>query len=244
VLHAIALLPEDAPPADFAEAVTALRAMVEESNWNSQVCSSAVDALLAEMDAHPEVASAYLNTAMDDFRLTLRSMQYGFEYRATSDANAADLVRDRRIYETYLALGLAQETVYGKWGGEHVQQAPYRGIERIAMLLDASDSPVTGRVLSIDIVYADSAQLHIHDGAYSAGRLASPRRIVNPLNQAAVGDIALFQVSRLDDSNGPVSPFEKGLYLLEHPTAGGVTTDYVQFVILMQGAEAAKPLEE
>jgi hypothetical protein len=54
----------------------------------------------------------------------------------------------------------------------------------------------------------------------------------------------LFQLGRLDNSNGPVSPFEKGLYLLEHPTAGGVTTNYVQFVILMQEAKAAKPLGE
>jgi hypothetical protein len=51
-----------------------------------------------------------------------------------------------------------------------------------------------------------------------------------------VGEITLYQLT------GAASPFAEDLYLLQYPTGGGVTTDYVDYVILIQGAAAAAPL--
>lgn len=238
VWHLVTLMPADPPPVDFAQPVTTLQTMVQDNAWNSTDCLSAVETLLAAVDTNPEAAAAYLAQNVDEVRLTLHSLQAGFAYYASRDAHAADAARDRYMATTYLALGLQDERAYGKWGSEHVYQAQYRGLDRFAMLLDAGDSPISGRVLSLDIVYTESTKLRIRDGVYSTDRLDSPHRIVDPLQQVASGDTVLFQLT------GETSPFEKELYLLEKPTGGGVTTDYVQFVILIQGGEAALPLAE
>ncbi|HKJ84787.1 MAG TPA: hypothetical protein VKA06_01865, partial [Spirochaetia bacterium] len=41
---------------------------------------------------------------------------------------------------------------------------------------------------------------------------------------------------------GEASPMSGGLYLLEAPSGGGVTTDYIQYVILVADAEASTPV--
>jgi hypothetical protein len=237
VWYLATLLPES-PPENFAEPVTVSRAMFEDGQWDTSACKSAVNALLDAMAAHPDAAMTYLGANFDKVHLVLRSLQAGFVFYTTENNHTADVARYHYMAETYFALGLQDETVYGKWGAEHVYQAQYRGIEHIAKLLDDEQSPVAGRVLSIASVYVDSTQLYKDDGDYAIGAYDAPVRIGGPLRQAAAGDITLFQLT------GSTSPFAQGLYLMAYPTAGGVTTDYVQFVILMQGAEAAKPLGE
>lgn len=236
--YVLSLLPDAAPASPaLAEPVETLRAMVDERRWDAHACHAAVEALLAAIETYPDVADAYFGVEVGEVQRALQALATRFVYYATEDANAADAARDRYMVETYLALGLQTETVYGKWGAEHVYQHPYRGLERFAMLLDGAGSPVAGRVLSIDLVYADSRQLRIRNGSYGDAAVAAPRRIVRPLRRMATGDVTLFQLT------GATSPFAEGLYLLRQPTGGGVTTDYVQAVMLVGGAEAAAPLQ-
>jgi hypothetical protein len=237
VTYVLSLLPERAPASPaLAAPVATLRSMVDEGRWDASVCRTAVAALMDAIEAEPEAAETYMGAEMAEVQRALRAMAARFVYYAEEDGKVADAARDRYMVETYRALGLQEEKVYGKWGAEHVYRRPYRGLERFAMLLDGVGSPVAGRVLSIAPVYTGSEQLRMRNGAYTTGALTAPRHIARPLRRAAVGEITLYQLT------GAASPFAEDLYLLQYPTGGGVTTDYVDYVILIQGAAAAAPL--
>jgi hypothetical protein len=126
---------------------------------------------------------------------------------------------------------------YGQWGSRHIHQHPISELQSIAYKLSQDpQSPIPSQVLSILYIYQNSA--HLNNNPYRVKQLnSSPFK--KEFELLSLGIYTLF--SLMEDQ----SPFQKDLIWLTHsntPT-DGVTTDYFQYLLLVDGAEAARPLE-
>ena len=78
-------------------------------------------------------------------------------------------------------------------------------------------------------------------GRYWTERYAESEESLQLLT-SAIDDGQLDSGVTLFRLSGPGSPFSEELLLVDAATDGGVTTDYIQFVILVSGSEASEPL--
>jgi len=115
--------------------------------------------------------------------------------------------------DLYNSLG---ETVYfGQWGASHVYQREYNQVFWLGVRLNSQDSPVSGRVLTIQSAYS---------GAFASGALDPVLEGCSlPFQELAKGDVTLFALT------GDQSPFAHNLYLIPR-NSRGVTTDYMQLL--------------
>jgi hypothetical protein len=236
--HLHELLGSDAP-GPVAGPAREIESIVTNNDWSLDRCVRAVDVLHHSMQAHRESYESLLGNRLADLELAAQALADGFAYRSGT-GNEAENARDRSIYDRYLALrDTLPGPAYGKWGAEHVYQAEYRRRTRFGELLARQESPAAGGVVSILMAYNDSSRLtRDRRGELAVEPFRGPARLVRPLAAVATdGTATLFRLS------GPGSPFDESLALIDRPTAGGVTSDYVQYAILMRGAVATTPLE-
>ena len=223
-------------PAAIAAPVAELDTIVSESAWSADRCGAAAAALGESISANRDTYAAYLGERLPGLEYALQSVMDGFAYRNARGADAEN-ARDRAMYERFVKLSDdLHGPYYGKWGAQHVYQRQFRGLDRFAFLLDTPGSPVAGRVVSILAAYEAGMRLERdRHGSFAASRLQSPPQLLGPLLTASAGANAatLFRLT------GPESPFARALFLLEHTTGRGVTTDYLQYIVLVRGAEAA-----
>ncbi|WP_435791508.1 hypothetical protein [Clostridium sp.] len=154
-------------------------------------------------------------------------------------------IRDDKIYDNFKKIyhHIPKGKFYGQWGLNHVFQKAQGNVDWLASLMNNSDSPVKGKVLSIVYLY-DNCDVMTR-GNYSTAKLTSYGSNDNILEPFSKEDITLFKLT------GEQSPFHQELIWPFNinisdgiiPTEG-VTTDYFQYMILIKSAKATTPLNK
>jgi erythromycin esterase-like protein len=234
------VIPEDEPPRAIRGEIETIRTIVEENGWSAERCRAAADALDASIAANHDLYAAYFGDRTPELIRALDSVLDGFAYRSGSGAKAEN-ARDRSMYERFIDLaGEYPGPYYGKLGAEHIHQRSYRGLQRFGSLIDGVGSPFSDRVASILMSYDGGTRLaRGRDGSWEPAPLESPSKILRPLTSVTdPGEkVILFRLT------GAASPMSSGLYLLEAPSGGGVTTDYIQYIVLIRDAGASTPFD-
>lgn len=146
--------------------------------------------------------------------------------------------REALIYQNFLRdKGLfSNGNSYGQWGANHIYQRDIEGVSWLGERLDKEEnSPVKNGVYSILYLYHDCQTL-----------LKNPYRKVDYTNLNYASDFQKlseqeFTLFRLDR---PSSPFMEQLIWpsTNLKLSAGVTTDYIQALLLIQDSPAASPL--
>lgn len=147
--------------------------------------------------------------------------------------------RENIIFNSFLKFQkeLPAGNWYGQWGSRHIFRHPINELQSIAFKLNKKEqSPIPGKVLSILYVYQNSS--HLNNNPYRVQQIdSSPFK-----KEFDLLSLGLYTLFPLKAEN---SPFEKELIwpIQSSTPTDGVTTDYFQYLLLVDGAEAASPLE-
>lgn len=180
-----------------------------------------------------------LGDNFDQFMLVLNNLN------DTVNANLEDNfyeARSRYMYKNFLRIyeKAPDAKFFGQWTMEHIYQHRARtpridGGDRFGTLLSSEDSPVAGKVLSIGSLYVDSSfrfawgrffEVDLNDEDFIQHRDA--------FKEHGEDGITLFRLT------GEDSPFDNRNYLIKGAW-GGVTTDYIQYLLLIKNSPSTSP---
>jgi len=154
-------------------------------------------------------------------------------------------IRDSKMYDNFKKIysHIPKGKFYGQWGLNHAFQKSQGNVNWLASLMNNSDSPVKGKVLSVVYLY-DNCDV-MKRGNYSTAKLTSYGSNDNILEPFFKEDITLFKLT------GEQSPFHQELIWPFNINASngiipteGVTTDYFEYMILIKNAKATIPLSK
>lgn len=188
-----------------------------------------------------KVYEEYFGEKLFDFELVNENIIAQVKAYEGKTNNSFNQIRDSKMYDNFkkIYLRMPNGKFYGQWGLNHTFQKRQASVDWLASLMNSSDSPVKGRILSIVYLY-DNCEMMCRD--YKTTELNTLASDKEKLDLFAKEDITLFKLT------GKASPFEKELiWLFSENGCGdkpieGVTTDYFQYMILIKNAKATTPL--
>lgn len=229
------LLPAKVPPSFLAEEITSLQEQVAAQNDNYLQLYNVATALKNLFISRSEEMRAYLGDNYQQFQIVNQLVIDTHEARFD---DAFSTKREALIYQNLLRdkERFSSGNSYGQWGANHIYQRDIEGVSWLAARLDKDqNSPLQDRVYSLLYLYHDCQTL-----------LKNPYRQVDFTNLNYVSDFKKltdqeFTLFRLDQSP---SPFTEQLIWpsTNLKLSEGVTTDYVQALMLVQDSPAASPL--
>lgn len=181
--------------------------------------------------------SEYENYLKDDFKMFYNTVKISKEsldvFRTSYTLNE----RDEAIYSNILKVLelFPNDKFYGSWGSAHVAKGkhynPFGDFYYTPWVAHANknDSSLNGKVLSF---YAFPVNTKHNEGV--GDMIDMPDAAASYFKEAAEEleySHALFPLNREN------SPFNKGLYLIPDPQDGGATTDYIDYVLFVNGSE-------
>lgn len=145
--------------------------------------------------------------------------------------------REDAIYNNFVEIYnyLPKGKYYGQFGSEHVFQHSYENEwikgGSLAAKLAGDGSPVKNNIITILYTYSNCMHRNVDN---TEGYILNPYNDVLLLDSAAIDNFTLFKL------NGDNSPFNEHPYIINAPF-GGVTTDYIQYVVLIRNSPSSKP---
>lgn len=249
ILYLQSLVPTSSPPQALEESLTYLHElsmMIGDMESPDEYYSSrvkkeaeALGAMLKEsLTEHDALWEEFLGEDREAFSLVVATIFQVFSIWQEGSLLEQNRRREQLSYENFLTLypHLDRGAFYGQWGSGHILQRTWRQTDWLATHLQKPSSPVGGQVLSILPLYMDCE------------RLDFPGYTLQPYTSQKVRDLYVLQsltrepvtlFSLVEEG----SPFSQTLYFLLYH-GGGVTTDYFQFILYIQGAEGSEPLGE
>jgi hypothetical protein len=185
--------------------------------------------LSASIAVHREAYAALLGDRLFDFELVAENVGRAVERYSGHNTPESFANRDRAIYDNFRKLypRMGGGMWYGRWGADHIDQRRTENPAPFAALLNSPESPVAGKVVSIQPLYwhAEGMGLDYKPRTFTTDATSSM-----PFAAAALPDrITLF---RLDGSD---SPFRQTV-------PGFVQGDLAQYAVLIRNATATHPL--
>jgi len=181
----------------------------------------------------------YFEEDWDDFEhiIQLTNRTYEAKQLPRND-NSFFEAREDLIFENFLRFYqlLPPGRWYGQWGSRHIYQHPIEEMESIAQQLHTKDdSPLKGKILSLMYIYQGSTFLN--NNPYRVQPMPPPV-FEKYFESLSLGAFTLFPLS------GPMSPFSQSLIwpVSTATPTDGVTTDYFQYLVLVDGSEAVQPI--
>ncbi|MCL6457147.1 MAG: hypothetical protein K6T85_03990, partial [Gorillibacterium sp.] len=191
---------------------------------------------------------AYLGEAFFGFRLVNDNVLHMLE--ANNSGAAFNQTRDLYIMNNFAEIYptlTAESSFYGQWGLKHIFQGEQEGIRWLSGLIDKQIPELQGKVLSIGYAYENCIALLRMGMEYKPVRfdtLEDAPYINHVWSPFAEGHpYTLFRL------NGKNSPFAKQLLWPLNQESGmppleGVTTDYIQYLVVIRDSPASKPLNQ
>ncbi len=181
----------------------------------------------------------FFGSNWSDFKQIIELSNRTYEAKFLNDKNQFFTAREALIFQNFQKFHdeFPEGNWYGQWGSRHIHQHLIEELESIAHKLDTKDaSPIKGKILSIAYIYQNSS--HLKNDPYRS----------NPINNVTFKrDFELLSLGpfTLVPLNLEDSPFRKGLIwpMNSSTPTDGVTTDYFQYLVLMDGTEAASPIQ-
>lgn len=229
------LLPTQAPPSFLTAEITSLHEQVATQNDNYLDLYNVATVLKSMFISRSEEMREYLGDSYQQFQIVNQLVIDTHEARFD---DAFSTKREALIYQNFLRDRdlFSTGNSYGQWGANHIYQRDIEGVSWLATQLDKGEnSPVRDGVYSLLYLYHDCQTL-----------LKNPYRQVDFTNLNYVSDFKKltdqeFTLFRLDQAT---SPFMEQLIWpsTSLKLSEGVTTDYVQALMLVQDSPAASPL--
>jgi len=176
--------------------------------------------------------SAFLGDRLLDFEIVATNLQKSDEFYGNRDRSKAGAIRDRAMYETFRKLypRFAGETCYGRWGADHIIQRPFQKHQPFAAMLNRPESPVAGQIISIQAIYQHSEGTISNGSSYQDYQASAPAPFLELFAPVANNPITLFRITGASS-------------LLARELPGYPLGEGVQYVVFIQDAAAAHPLE-
>ncbi len=229
------LLPDQTVPAFLQNKVEVLTNLVDTNNDNYLVFYSLAQDLNALLQNQAAAMQEYLGESFEDFQEVVELAM------ATYEARNDDVFSSKReaiIFENFLRQEplFANGNSYGQWGANHIYRQYIDNVSWLAAKINQDPaSPLQGAFYSILYLYHDCKAL-----------LKNPYREANYSNLLFVKDFKKmaqqdYTLFRLDEGN---SPFAADLIWPSNSVSltEGVTTDYVQSILLVRDSPAATTL--
>ena len=162
-------------------------------------------------------------------RAALTCSMRSIQICSCSCGGSAFLIRRVKLVGGYPRL--ADENCYGRWGADHVIQRAFQGHEPFAAMLNRPESPVAGRIVSIQSIYQHSYAAVSNGKTYLDYDASAPAPFLEPFALLGRGSVTLFRIigaSSLLARELPSYPLGEG----------------VQYVVFIGDAAAAHPLRE
>lgn len=161
-----------------------------------------------------------------------------FEVYSSNNFNG---VRDEKMYENFLSISkyLKEDKYFGQIGLSHIFQRGFPYENWFGAFLSEEGSKFKNKIVSIAYAYTDSKYLY-------------PTRRRNYISSIDTLDLSVIGSESFRDNkysliklNGEDSPFDKSLiWPLSHKfPEEGVTTDYFQYLLIINGSEEMKGFE-
>lgn len=241
LMHMNSILPKKSIPSSISPVIDELTKINKTKAFDPTIVKEFLLKLKQDMKNKPSIYKEYLGNKLFDFQQITQNIINDFEFsKIEEDWYKSSNLRDKMIYDNFdkiynhLPKG---SKFYGLWGRPHTYQKQRDNINYVAALMNKKDSKVKNKVLSIAIYYKDCYRLAINNnGNYGKEAYSDDNSLTNPLNRATTSNINIFRLT------GAKSPFNRGLSLVENPTGGGRTIDYIQYVILIKNAGPSAPL--
>ncbi|MGL5675769.1 MAG: hypothetical protein ACRDDX_05130 [Cellulosilyticaceae bacterium] len=189
--------------------------------------------------ANRSLYEAYLVENYFDVELILKNMINFF--KVNEDDKYFDRERDRCMYETFMAIypKLPKDIFYGQWGLNHAFKRAQGGIKWIASEMEAND--FKDKVLSIAYAYNNCSRMSKkNDLTYGE------RPLTNVVKPTLAGlpreDLVLLPLHKEDSPYAEKLLWPYKTQMTYEPT-GGVTTDYFDYLLVIQNAGPTRPLE-
>lgn len=155
-------------------------------------------------------------------------------------SNNFDGIRDNKMYKNFLNLikDKRNKKFFGQIGLSHIFQKSFPSIDWFGKSL-SEESQFKGRVISIAYAYRDCKYLYPTKRRDYIGKIDTMNRSLEEFNPFLEEDLSLFKL------NNKKSPFHNSLiWPLEHKIPnGGVTTDYLQYLLVIKDSEAMESLK-
>ncbi|NRB48865.1 MAG: hypothetical protein HRU41_14410 [Saprospiraceae bacterium] len=229
------LLPTKSAPTFLAEHLATLNQQVLMNNDNYVELYNLAISLKDLLISRSAEMKEYLDDNFQAFQIVNQLVIDTHEARFD---DAFSTKREALIYQNFIRDKdlFANGNSYGQWGANHIYQRDIQGVSWLAERLDKEEnSPIQNGVYSILYLYHDCQTL-----------LKNPYRKVDYTNLNYAADFQKlseqeFTLFRLDR---PSSPFMEQLIWpsTNLKLSAGVTTDYIQALLLVQDSPAASPL--
>lgn len=206
---------------------------MNQKNWDK-----ATEALLnldKNMEANPGAYKKYLGKKYFDLSLIADNFAEAYKINQGGVIGYAE-VEENSLYSNFKKIysNLPKGKYFGQFEMEHVYQNGYAGMKykkSFAMLLNGSESPVAGRVLSIAYEY-DSCKALTKQFDNSEESVEAQFTYNDLLKSISKSNLTLFKL------NGDNSPFSTKSFFVTGKD-NRPDTDYFKYIILIKNSKAA-----
>jgi len=189
-------------------------------------------------EENPRLMEVTLQDNYDDFNLILKTIRQGFEgfEIMMQHGNMASYeYREKNSFQNFKEIypDLNRGKFFGQWGDWHVFQDNYRGFPWLATYLNSEESPLSGGVYSVLLVYAECQRLQgysLDEGIDFDTDDIRDFRDLDELIKLSDTDLTFF------DLQGDQSPFADELYFLGDQASGDMTLGYFESLLLIQNS--------
>lgn len=197
--------------------------------------------LYERLNNHIEVNhSAYKNHLKDGyfgFKFVCNNLLSGYISYSGNNFNS---IRDSNIYNNFLLLHslLPRGKYFGQWGLSHIFQTPSPNVKWFGAALNSQNPAFEDKVLSIPYIYSNCKYLYPTTRKNYISSINTLNRELTCFEKFIKKDYTIFKLNNND------SPFNKNLiWPFDHIHAKkGVTTDYFQYLVIVQNSGAADEL--
>ena len=150
-------------------------------------------------------------------------------------------VRDQKMYLNFIRLSerLPKGKFFGQIGLSHIFQRPFPYVNWFGAYLNDDKSKFKGKVLSIAYAYHNCSYLYPTIRKNYISSIDTLDLSIEEFKQFVSEGYTLFRL------NGENSPFKEELIwpLVHKMPEKGVTTDYFQYLVIINGSQAMEPLK-
>lgn len=239
--YMISVLPKKEVPAEIASKIKELNDIynsVAEGISNYKLIVFSED-LRGDMQEKESIYKQYLGENLFGFKLVNDNILYRNE-AYSANGNDFNKVRDKRIYENLMHVyeTLPKAKYYGQWGLNHIFQKEQSGVKWMAAAMNEKDSVLENKVLSIAYIYRDCEVMTRNpDNTYS--KSSTSGYDINGFSLYSKKNCTIFKL------NNESSPFSRNLiWQIYDKPSSGVTTDYYQYIVLIEDSKATEPLND
>jgi hypothetical protein len=210
-------------------------------NLDDQGIAVAMNKLRSDIDKNRSLYQECLGEDFYNFEFAVNNTLTGIKAYDKSTKNF-DAFREQAICSNFLSVyeHYGKGKYFGQFGSEHVFQSHCNtdylsaDSDRLAILLNTSDSPVDGRVCTILYTYVTCSAMNQNGSFDLSENSLAQAQILSDYGES--GSMTLF------DLRAEGSPFGKNPIFIK-PPANGVTLNYFQYLVLIKNSGACSPYE-